>query len=133
MLDALAVDHRLGIITNGAPDLQWRKLEVTGLAHYFRPESVIISECVGLAKPHPSVFQAACDTLHVSPADALMIGDNYVADVQGALAFGMDALWYAPDPEVLLPDWLQSAQEPPISSPSVLVETIARREQARGG
>jgi putative hydrolase of the HAD superfamily len=62
-----------------------------------------------------------------------MIGDNYVADVQGALAFGMDALWYAPDPEVLLPDWLQSAQEPPISSPSVLVETIARREQARGG
>lgn len=100
MLDELQERYRLAIITNGSPDLQWRKMGITGLQTYFPEDTLIISEVVGKAKPDPSVFQFACDVLQVSKENALMLGDNYEKDVLGARAFGMDALWVIPDPEM---------------------------------
>ncbi|MGW2931361.1 HAD family hydrolase [Streptomyces sp. NPDC055722] len=38
-------------------------------------------------KPDPRIFQMACDKLAVAPGDALMVGDDRVADV-GAAALG---------------------------------------------
>jgi HAD superfamily hydrolase (TIGR01493 family) len=43
-------------------------------------------EC-GVEKPDPRIFQMACDKLGVVPGDALMVGDDRVADV-GAAALG---------------------------------------------
>lgn len=97
LIHRLADAHRLGIITNGSPDLQWRKLGIAGLQPYFPESAVIISEAVGKAKPHPSVYEAACQALAVDREQALMIGDNFISDVQGARNFGMDALWFVPD------------------------------------
>ncbi|GMA51697.1 noncanonical pyrimidine nucleotidase, YjjG family protein [Alicyclobacillus contaminans] len=97
MLANLAADHQLGIITNGSPDLQWRKMQATGISKYIPESALIISEHVGAAKPHPSVYAAACAALSVAHGEALMVGDNYAADVAGAEACGLDALWYVPD------------------------------------
>ncbi|MFB7512768.1 HAD family hydrolase [Streptomyces sp. NPDC056144] len=47
---------------------------------------VLSYEC-GMEKPHPRIFQAACEALGVEPGDALMVGDDRVADV-GAGALG---------------------------------------------
>jgi 2-haloalkanoic acid dehalogenase type II len=127
MLETLAKRYRMGIVTNGSPDLQWRKLEITGLARFFPESAVIISERVGLAKPHPSVYQAACDALEVRPEDALMIGDNYRADVLGAKEFGMDAIWYVPDEGMEA----VAGAERALRTPEQVVEQIARMEQAR--
>ncbi|MFF4147375.1 HAD family hydrolase [Streptomyces sp. NPDC001698] len=41
----------------------------------------------GVEKPDPRIFQMACDKLGVAPDDALMVGDDRVADV-GASALG---------------------------------------------
>jgi len=46
----------------------------------------------GLMKPHPSIFTAALGLLGVAPADALMVGDSFTHDVEGALAVGMRAV-----------------------------------------
>lgn len=43
-------------------------------------------EC-GVEKPDPRIFQMACDKLKVAPGEALMVGDDRVADV-GAAALG---------------------------------------------
>ena len=41
----------------------------------------------GMEKPDPRIFRTACDKLGVAPGDALMVGDDRVADV-GAAALG---------------------------------------------
>lgn len=51
-----------------------------------------ISAVEGLAKPAPEFFLLACARAGVAPADAVMIGDSYRADILGARAAGMDAV-----------------------------------------
>lgn len=131
MVSELARLHRLGIITNGSPDLQWRKLGIVGLQPYFPADTVIISENVGRAKPHPSVYQAACDALSVTPRDALMVGDNFISDVQGARNFGIDALWFLPDPQEPLGALTCMYGESPIGTADELLAQIRTLEQRR--
>lgn len=45
----------------------------------------------GYNKPHPSIFRAALSLLSVSPEEAIMVGDSYAHDVEGARAVGMKA------------------------------------------
>lgn len=99
MLSGLVSAYRLGIITNGSPDLQARKLAITGLSRFFDTTNVIVSEDIGWAKPHPLVYETACDRLATRPEKSLMIGDNYRNDVLGARNCGLHALWYGPDPD----------------------------------
>ncbi|MER6205899.1 HAD-IA family hydrolase [Streptomyces sp. NPDC001642] len=47
---------------------------------------VLSFEC-GVKKPDPRIFQTACDRLGVAPDDALMVGDEPVADI-GAAGLG---------------------------------------------
>lgn len=49
----------------------------------------VFSNELGVAKPHPRMFEAACDVLGVPAAQVLHIGDNPAADVAGAEAAGM--------------------------------------------
>ncbi|MGH2427822.1 MAG: HAD family hydrolase [Candidatus Limnocylindria bacterium] len=53
---------------------------------------VLASAAVGLAKPDPAFFRLALDTAGVSAHEAIMVGDSYRADVEGARAAGMDAV-----------------------------------------
>jgi FMN phosphatase YigB (HAD superfamily) len=46
----------------------------------------------GLMKPHPSIFKAALQLLDVTAADAVMVGDSFTHDVEGALNVGMRAV-----------------------------------------
>lgn len=130
MIGGLAENHRMGIITNGSPDLQLRKLQITGLDRYFSPGSLVISENIGFAKPHPSVYEAGFQAMNVKAKHALMVGDNYQADVLGARACGLDAIWYVPDAqmkrEVTDPTYARA-----IATPNQLVSEIQKMEQAR--
>ncbi|MDQ3691076.1 MAG: HAD family hydrolase [Chloroflexota bacterium] len=54
---------------------------------------VLASGAVGAAKPNPAFFRMALDRSRVAAGEALMVGDSYRADVRGAWAAGIDALW----------------------------------------
>jgi putative hydrolase of the HAD superfamily len=43
----------------------------------------------GYLKPHPSIFESALARAGVSAADAVMVGDSYAHDVEGARQVGM--------------------------------------------
>jgi putative hydrolase of the HAD superfamily len=43
-------------------------------------------------KPHPSIFAAALQRLGVTAAEAVMVGDSFRHDIEGALAAGMRAV-----------------------------------------
>lgn len=65
-------------------------LAALGLDRYL--DFALASGAEGRAKPDPAFFRMAADRAGVDPADALMVGDSYRADVVGARAAGMEAL-----------------------------------------
>jgi putative hydrolase of the HAD superfamily len=52
--------------------------------------SAAVSSCEhGYNKPHPSIFRTALRLLAVAPEEAVMVGDSYKHDIEGARAVGM--------------------------------------------
>ena len=49
-----------------------------------------VSSCEhGYNKPHPSIFRTALKLLSVEPGEAVMVGDSYRHDIEGARTVGM--------------------------------------------
>jgi phosphoserine phosphatase len=90
-LDALRAGRRLALVTNGASCLQREKLAASGLAGRF--DEVVVSGDLGLAKPHPAIYERALRALGADPGDAVMVGDSLRNDVDGARAAGLRAIW----------------------------------------
>lgn len=84
--------YQLHIITNGFAEVQYKKLENSGIAGYFN--SVTNSEMAGVKKPHPKIFEHALSVANTTKERSVMIGDCIDADVKGALSFGMDAIYF---------------------------------------
>lgn len=77
--------YRLGLISNThwrIPDALREKFD--GLF-----DVVTLSYEHGYAKPHPSIFLETLNRLGVNPNDCLHIGDDPIADIQGARGVGM--------------------------------------------
>ena len=91
VLDYLFQKYKLHIITNGFTEVQNTKISNSNLNKYF--SCIIDSETVGVKKPHSKIFNYA---YNISKAayknECLMIGDNYQADVMGALNNGFKAI-----------------------------------------
>ncbi len=92
LLDYLQPKYQLHIITNGFAEVQYKKLENSGIAGYFN--SVTNSEMAGVKKPHPKIFEHALSVANTTKERSVMIGDCIDADVKGALSFGMDAIYF---------------------------------------
>ena len=56
-------------------------------------DSVVVSEAVGLRKPHGVLVRLALRDVAVAAAEAIMVGDHAVEDVGAAAAAGVDAVW----------------------------------------
>ena len=85
--------YRLGCVTNrvfGGPRFV-EELRELGLDVYF--ESVAVSCDLGYMKPHPRLFEHVFDEMGIDPRETAMVGDSLKADVQGAQAVGMTAVW----------------------------------------
>ncbi len=86
-LARLAARWPIVALTNGNADVQ----RVPGLGQHFRAS--LSARDLGLAKPAPAVFAAACQRAGAAPGHTLHIGDDPVLDVDGALAAGLQAAW----------------------------------------
>lgn len=82
ILDYLKPFYRLFIISNGFSEVQFKKLENSGLSPYF--EKVILSEDVQANKPNPVIFEYALQSTNSRKNESLMIGDSWEADIVGA-------------------------------------------------
>lgn len=87
----LAADFRLAVLTNGPADIQRLKLQGTGLAGAF--EAVVISGEIGVGKPSPGAFRSVVERLEVDAEQAVMVGDSWERDVQGALGADIRPVW----------------------------------------
>lgn len=91
LLAAVAPKYKLGIVTNGVPNLQRDKLAGSGLAGRFT--AIAISGEVDIGKPEKGIFEAVLRDLGVKPEECVMVGDNPERDVAGALAMGMRSVF----------------------------------------
>ena len=88
--EALGRGLKVGILTNGAEEMQRAKLERTGL---WLDEMVMCATVeLGAPKPQPGSYRAALAKLGVSADRAVMIGDSLANDVEGARRAGMHAV-----------------------------------------
>tara|TARA_B100000925_G_scaffold144183_1_gene107995 strand:- start:792 stop:1481 length:690 start_codon:yes stop_codon:yes gene_type:complete len=92
VLEELKLKYNMHIITNGFKEVQRRKLEKSKLIHYFK--TVTISEDVGVKKPDKLIFEHAIFSAKAKIENSIMIGDNYHADILGASALGMRAIYF---------------------------------------
>ncbi len=122
--DALDLAHArrprplLAILTNGPRSVQRTRIGHLGLAE--RVDFVLVSGELGVAKPDRAFFTNALRQAGCAPDDAVMIGDNPVADIAGAKAAGLRAVWVDragggwPDavarPDAAFPDLVQAVR-----------------------
>ncbi|WP_417785535.1 YjjG family noncanonical pyrimidine nucleotidase [Tenacibaculum sp.] len=93
VLQYLESKYHLHIITNGFEEVQNLKLEKSGIHKFFK--QIITSECVGVKKPNPKVFEFALNKAGAKAHQSVMIGDSYEADVMGAINSGMKAIHFS--------------------------------------
>ncbi|MFJ7726958.1 HAD family hydrolase [Neobacillus sp. NPDC097160] len=91
-LDALKEQYQLLLLTNGSPDLQKTKLEITPeLVPYF--DQIVISGDFGKGKPDPSIFEHALSLISLKKEEVIMVGDNLMTDILGANRAGITTVW----------------------------------------
>ena len=98
ILDYLVQKYELHIITNGFEEVQNVKLKKSGIDKYFK--RVITSECIGVKKPNPKIFEYALKQANAKANNSMMIGDSYEADIEGAVNIGMNAIHFVIEPNV---------------------------------
>jgi HAD superfamily hydrolase (TIGR01549 family) len=87
-LERLAARYPLIAVSNGNADVAR-----VGLGRFFAG-SVSAREH-GIAKPAASIFLSACAAARAAPHRVLHLGDDLVADVEGAVGAGLHAGWIA--------------------------------------
>ena len=99
-----AAGAAIAIVTNNIVREQRQKLSACGMATYV--DALVTSEEVGMTKPSPAIFHVALDRVGGSPDSAVMLGDAWTTDIDGARAAGIRAVWFnrtgdpTPDPSV---------------------------------
>lgn len=84
---------RIGVITHGWTVKQAEKLVRMRLVPYLEPESIFISDQIGIAKPNPKIYRAALRDLGLEANQAMYVGDNLIHDIAPAQSVGMTAVW----------------------------------------
>nr|WP_321224993.1 YjjG family noncanonical pyrimidine nucleotidase [uncultured Psychroserpens sp.] len=92
LLDYLHQHYDLHIITNGFEEAQQRKMDNSNISKYFK--TITNSESAGVKKPNPKIFNYALQTSNALPEQSVMIGDNYEADILGAIDVGLDVILF---------------------------------------
>ncbi|WP_195990249.1 YjjG family noncanonical pyrimidine nucleotidase [Clostridium sp. D53t1_180928_C8] len=96
LIQDLSNKYTLSIVTNGLTTVQEKRIKKSVIAKYFK--DIVISEEVGIAKPHPDIFEHAISNLGKFRKDEiLMIGDNLNSDIRGGINYNIHTCWYNPN------------------------------------
>jgi len=95
VLTQLSKTHQLHVITNGFKEVQYIKLKNSNLKQYF--SKIFISETIGASKPKTAFFEYAVKSANARKKECLIIGDNLDTDIDGAINFGLDYVFYNPN------------------------------------
>lgn len=99
IIDALKkireADVKTAVVSDGDLRGRIRKIEAVGLLPYI--DQVFASEETIFEKPFSAIFTLALSKLNVKNTEALMVGNNYKNDIQGAQLVGIKAAIFNPE------------------------------------
>jgi len=95
ILTYLKPKYDLHIITNGFVEVQYIKLEKSGLRPYFK--GIFVSEEIGYQKPDNNFFDCVVNGCGANKKECLVIGDNLEVDILGAKDYGLDQIYFNPE------------------------------------
>jgi len=84
-------EFKLGALSNADSSFFYPFLQFHGIQGVFM--ALQCSEDVRAYKPHPSIFEKILESLSVTPAEAMQVGDTLSEDVLGAQLIGMRTVW----------------------------------------
>jgi HAD superfamily hydrolase (TIGR01549 family) len=91
-LKTLKKTYRLGMISNFAiPECVLNLLKAGGIDKLF--DVIVISGAVNRRKPHEEIFKSTLKIMDLNPSEAVFVGDTIDADIEGAKAVGMKAVY----------------------------------------
>jgi putative hydrolase of the HAD superfamily len=105
LLRAVHARAATGVVTNNVASEQRQKIAACGFGPLL--DTVVISEEAGVTKPDRRIFEIALERLGRPAADAVMLGDAWPTDIEGARAAGIRPIWFnrfgapSPDPSVM--------------------------------
>lgn len=95
-LDQMQKKYRLGIVSNAQEAFTMPELGLYELARYF--ETIVLSSQAGVKKPNSRIFTRALGNLGVRPSEAVMVGNDMMADMMGASKLGMRTIFVSDRP-----------------------------------
>lgn len=95
LLDYLKPKYKMHILSNGFREVQFKKIENSGLKPYF--DKIILSEDAEKNKPHPAIFTYALKNTNSRRDQTIMIGDSWEADIVGAYQSRIAQIWFNPE------------------------------------
>lgn len=96
LLEALHEKYiRVGVCTDLLAHIQHRKLRRLGMMDDV--DCMVTSEEAGVEKPSPGIFKLCIEKLRLPAEEVCFVGDNLERDVKGAMAAGLQAIWFHPE------------------------------------
>jgi HAD superfamily hydrolase (TIGR01549 family) len=94
-LDALLPSHsenyKIALLSNSWLEAPRQTLRDNGYGRWF--DVMVCSYDIKISKPDPRIFQHTLNLLEVEASEAVMVGDNIKADIEGAINAGLEAIW----------------------------------------
>ena len=85
-------EYQLHILSNGFQEVTERKCELSGIKNYFK--TITSADEIDIRKPHPEVYKHALNKADAKIEESIMIGDDWIADVEGGKAFGLEVIFF---------------------------------------
>lgn len=98
--------YTMHIITNGFKEVQYKKLNNSGLNRFFT--RVFVSEEIKTTKPHREIYEHALKSTNALKRKSIMIGDSWEIDIVGASQFGMDQIMFLNNEQNDIPEQIKS-------------------------
>ena len=105
--------YKLGLITNGIPDLQRKKIEMLKIGSFF--DRIYVGGENELSKPHTEPFKIVAKDLNITPNEMAYVGDNPLNDVEASRKAGCVPIFVNTTKTWVLPE---------IEKPKYTVETV---------
>ena len=83
--------YKLYLVSNGFVEIQHKKLSGAGLYKYF--DKLFFSEEIKAHKPSKVFFDTAIKSTNSKKKESIVIGDNFLADIEGAKNAGLHQIW----------------------------------------
>ena len=91
-LDKVSKSYPIGIVTNGF--LETQQMKINSMSLYQYTDLFVITEEIGVMKPHQKVFDVATERAGVEREEILYVGDSYSSDIIGGRNAGWKTAWF---------------------------------------